>query len=246
MENVLDRLEVAVAGRAVPVALPAWCQPVVPSAEEFIEVRSRGASSSWAGFIQYVDATGAPSARRIICRSISGYGQPETVTAFCYERHAHRTFRIDRIQELVCLETGEVLDPMQHFNQLWMHGALKVSDKTLTDIGRILVFMARCDGEFHPLEVESIGSAIERYIIRFGGDDKTFETACKNIGKIAPDSTDFMKSLQRMREHPEARSLSRLLLDCVANVTAADGVIDSKEIEWASTVSDSLKIMATC
>ncbi|PTR08903.1 MULTISPECIES: TerB family tellurite resistance protein [unclassified Novosphingobium] len=245
MDEVLAQVKEATAGRAVPLGLPSWCQPIVLGTEDFIEVQRRGASSSWAGFIQYTDAAGEPSARRIICRSISGYGRPETVTAFCYERRAHRTFRIDRIQELVCLETGEVLDPGQHFNQLWLHGALKVSDKTLTDIGRILVFMARCDGQFHPLESDSIATAMERYIVRFGGDDRTFETACKNINKIAPDSFDFVKALERMRDHPEARSLSRLLLDCVANVTAADGVIDAKEVEWASVVSETLKVMAT-
>jgi len=82
MVDVLDRVSEPVAGRSVPVGLPAWCQPVVPAAEDFIDVQRRGASSSWAGVIQYTDAQGEQSARRIICRSISGYGRPEMVTAF--------------------------------------------------------------------------------------------------------------------------------------------------------------------
>ncbi|WP_292959671.1 TerB family tellurite resistance protein [Novosphingobium sp. UBA1939] len=231
-------------GKAVPVPLPSWCNPKIAEIEELIEVKQRDASSSWAGYIRYTDAQGEMSERRIVCRSIEGYGKAETVNAWCCERKASRSFRIDRMAELVCLETGEVLDPIQHFEQLRLHGALKVKDKSLNDFGRILVFMARCDGEVHPLEAESVDEALERYILRFGGDDRMLASAQANIGKIAPDGDDFVASLDRIQHHPEARSLSRLLLDCVSNVASADGELHPSEVEWAGLVSDTLKVMA--
>lgn len=224
--------------------MPEWCKPKLPDLEEMIEVRARDASSSWAGYIRYQDAKGEASARRIICRRIEGYGKAETIAAYCCERKAPRQFRIDRIEELVCLDTGEVLDPMQHFEALRLHGALTVVDKSLNDFARSLVFMARCDGHVHPLEVESVERAIERYIVRFGGDDRMYEQAVRNAGRIAPDGEDLVTSLKRLGQHPQARELGRLMLSSVAEVTAADGELHADEIEWAGLVQDVLKGMA--
>lgn len=244
MASLFARLAAAVSSKSVPVPMPEWCAPKLVDVEELVEVRARDASSSWAGFIHYTDSGGVETARRVVCRSIAGFGAPETITAFCCERKAARTFRIDRIRELVDLETGEVLDPASHFNALWQHGALKITDKSLTDFARVLVFMARCDGSIHPMEVESIETALERYIIRFGGDDRMFEAAVRNAGKIAPDGDDFVNSLERLGRHSEAAKLSRLLLESVSNVTLADGHYAAQEIEWVEVVTDTLKSMA--
>lgn len=244
-EPAIERVAKAVAGKSVPVPMPEWCKPKSAEIEELIELRGRGKSSGWAGFMHYTDASGDTSSRRIVCRSISGNGRPETVTAYCCERKAHRTFRIDRIDELICIETGEVLDPATHFAELWSKGALKVADKTLTDFSRVLVFMARCDGEFHPLELKEVEAALWRYGAEFGLDDKTIKTAVRGVGKIAPDSEDFVDSLKRISHHRNARLLSRLLLDSVDRVAAADGRIDRQEAEWATVVGDALKVMQT-
>jgi hypothetical protein len=244
MSGLLNRLSEAVAGRAVPVPLPEWCHPKVDEVEELASMRDRDASSSWAGFMHYTDASGNQTARRIICRRIEGYGRAETITAFCCERKATRSFRIDRILELISLDTGEFLNPAQHFEQLRLHGALAIVDKSLNDFAKAMVFMARCDGTFHPLEAESVDEAIERYIIRFGGDDRLFEQAQRNAGRIAPDGEDFVNSLERLGHHPEARQLGRLMSDCLSNITLADGKLHSSEVEWATLASDVLRQMA--
>ncbi len=226
--SFLVRLAEAVRGKSVPVPMPEWAKITIPAeVEEIIEAKARDASSSWAGYVRYVDAKGDLSERRIVCRAISGYGRAETVSGWCCERRAPRAFRIDRMQELVCLETGEVLEPYPHFEQMRLMGALKVTDKALSDFGRVLAFMARCDGEVHPLEAESVETGLERYVIRFGGDDKTLETAARNI-----------------EQHPDARQIGRLMLDCVSNVTNADGKIHPREIEWIELVQVALKSMA--
>lgn len=244
--SFLERLSDAVRGKAVPVPMPDWARiTLTEEVDEIIEAKARDQSSSWAGYIRYVDTKGDLSERRIVCRSIEGYGRAETVLGWCCERRAPRRFRVDRMQELVCLETGEVLDPFGHFEQLRLFGALKVTDKSLADFGRVLAFMARCDGEVHPLESESIGGALERYVVRFGGDDRMLETAVTGLHQIAPDGDDFTASLGRLEQHPEARQLGRLLLDCVGKVIDADGRLHSREIEWVEVVEETLQAMAT-
>lgn len=243
--SFLERLADVVRGKAVPVPMPDWARiTLAEEVEEIIEAKARDQSSSWAGYIRYVDTKGDVSERRIVCRAIEGYGRAETVQGWCCERRAPRRFRIDRMQELVCLETGEVLDPLGHFEQLRMFGALKVTDKSMADFGRVLAFMARCDGEVHPMESQSIETALERYVVRFGGDDRMLETAVTNVRKITPDGDDFIASLGRLEQHPDARQLGRLLLDCVAKVTDADGRLHAREIEWIEVVQETLKAMA--
>lgn len=243
--SFLLRLAESVRGKSVPVRMPDWATITLPAeVDQIIEAQARDASSSWAGYMRYIDAKGQLSARRIVCRAIAGYGRAETVSGWCCERRAPRTFKIENMQELVCLETGEVLEPFPHFEQMRLMGALKVNDKALSDFGRVLAFMARCDGDLHPMEAESIETGLERYVMRFGGDDRTLETAAVNIRKIAPDADDFVSSLGRLESHPDARQIGRLMLDCVSNVANADGRLHPREIEWVELVQETLKAMA--
>lgn len=234
MSELLVRLSGAVFALAVEPPKPAWAIANIPGREEAIVVAKRDPSSSWAGFMRYVDTQGEVSDRRIVCRAIEGYGRAETIAAYCCERKASRRFRIDRIEELICLESGEVIDPVPHFEMMRLHGALKVLDKSLSDIGRILVFMAKCDGAVHPLEIDAVHEGMGKYVLRYGGDDEDLARALKNIGKIAPDGEDLVKSLDRVGRHPERKQVSRLLLDCIGKVTMADGHVHADELEWGA------------
>lgn len=240
MVGLLSDLARAVENIAVEPPKPDWAVANIPGAEEAITVSQRDASSAWAGFMRYADTNGVLSERRIVCRSIEGYGAAETISAYCCERKASRRFRIDRIQELVCLETGEVIDPVPHFELMRLHGALKVVDKSLSDLGRILVFMARCDGSVHPLEAAAVEEGMARYVLRFGGDDRVLETALKNVGKIAPDGEDLVAALSRISRHPEAQSVARLVLDCMGKVSMADGKLHPDELEWTDIATQYL------
>lgn len=234
MSELLTRLAGVVAGRAVEPPRPIWAVANIPGADEAIQVSRRDPSSSWAGYMRYVDTHGEVSERRFVCRSIEGYGCAETIAAYCCERQGNRRFRIDRIEELMCLVTGEIIDPVPHFEQLRLHGAVKVLDKTLSDLGRILVFMSRCDGEVHPLEVAAVHEGMGKYVLRYGGSDADLARALKNICKIAPDGDDLVTSLERVGRHPESKQISRLILDCIGKVTMADGEIHADELEWGA------------
>lgn len=243
MTEIAD-IVAAVHGLSVEPPRPEWATARTPEVEETISLVQRDGASSWAGFIRYVDSGGEVSERRIVCRGIHGYGRAEQVAAICCEKRAHRSFRIDRIQELICLETGEVLDPAMHFEQLRLHGALKVTDKALTDFGRVLVFMAKCDGAVHPLEIEAVHDALGRYVLRIGGDDRTLEAAVKNVGKIAPDGDDLVEALQRLSRHQDARQVARLVLDGIGSISMADGHLDAAELAWSDVVETYLRKVA--
>lgn len=244
MSILLEKLAAATAGKAVPVPLPEWCKPKVDEIDEFITMRDRDVSSGWAGFIHYTDARGNQTARRIISRRIEGYGKAETIVAYCCERKMVRRFRVDQINELICLETGEFLEAIPHFEQLRMYGAMTMVDKSLNDFASALVFMAKCDGSVHPLEAESINDAIGTYLRRFGGDDKMFIQAQRNAGRIAPDGLDFVNAIERIERHAHSREMAGLMLDSLSTVARADGVLHAEEVEWIGLMEQALQEMA--
>lgn len=243
MSILLQKLTAAIADKSVPVPFPDWCKPNIEDVDELVTIRSRDESSGWAGYMHYTDARGKPSSRRIICRRIEGYGKAETIVAYCCERKMVRRFRVDQINELICLETGEFLEPIPHFEQMRMYGAMTMVDKSLNDFASALVFMAKCDGSVHPLEVESINDAIGTYLRRFGGDEKMFIQAQRNAGRIAPDGLDFVNAIERIERHADSQQMARLMLNALSSVVQADGILHANEVEWIGLVEEALQSM---
>lgn len=244
---MFGRLERAVVGLAVKPPLPDGRQADVGGddvkAHENIVIRDF--SSGFSAFIAYTNADGIASSRRIACKRIDGDGRPETVRAYCFERREVRAFRIDRISEMVCCETGEFLNPGEIFREIWKHGPMSLSDKTLTRLSQIMVFMARCDGENHPLEEEAIDDILCRYALRFDLNDQHLETARRKVrASQAPDDRDFIKGLTAIASHPRAAQLARLVADGLSGVAAADGRQHEREFHWGVEAQDILKAIA--
>ena len=60
----------------------------------------------------YTDGRGADTERQLVCKSVYRSGDRVYMDAVCADRRALRTFRVDRILELYCGQTGEDLgDP---------------------------------------------------------------------------------------------------------------------------------------
>ncbi len=57
----------------------------------------------------YKDANGKKSHRDIIFRGLENKNERQYLTAICMKKRAFRTFRVDRIQSLHSLDTGEIL-----------------------------------------------------------------------------------------------------------------------------------------
>lgn len=202
-------------------------------------------AAAWSAFISYTDAKGETSARTITIRRIySEFDQPTTIMAYCHLREDIRSFSIANISEMVCVDTGEVLDPLENCLALHRCGALKIEDRVLTRLMRLMTFMARCDGNFHALERETLDDVLGRYFRFFGGDDAAYACAIAEAPRLAPTSAEFMKDLRWLTRAPRRAQLARFTLDCTAEMIAADGRQTEEEIAWGLEVSDALKRMA--
>lgn len=226
--------------RVVP-NLPVSRWPVLPAFDPPALEAPRDDASSWTAYLSYVDAYGVASERRFTCRAIIGFEGATHVTGFCHERMALRTFRVDRIRELACAETGEMFDPVRHFDDLRSMGALRCEDKVLTDVARIMVFLARCDGEYHPLEADGIAEHINRYCVRFNATAVMADDVIAECRRLAPDSADMSKAIRKIAKSPGGARVARFVLDAGAAVIDADGHHAAEETLWAAELSTTLK-----
>jgi len=202
------------------------------------------ASSSWSAFISYADANGEISQRMISLRTITmQYDRPETINAFCHMRKAHRSFRVDRITEFACAETGELLDPTEYLLDLHRRGALRVDDKNLARLITILTFMGRCDGDFALSEQVAMQEAVERYQRYFGStDDASIERALRESKRLAPSSGDLVRSIGGIIHGSEGPQLARFVWDSCVQIIDADGIQHEDELRWAIEVREALHI----
>lgn len=241
MGDDLTNLAVVLGDRMVTPGLPPGQTADVHKRERSTRRVKRDDSASWTGFLRYVDGEGRPSARRFTFRSLTWNGGVTHVLGYCHERRAARTLFVDSITELMCVETGEFLDPRAHIEQLRVSGALGVGDADLDDLGRMLTFLARCDGEFHALEQDALVDAVERYCMRCDGSDAMIEASIKGCGRLAPDSKDMVRAIGRLGRSSNGRSVARLALDAGAAIIDADGRHAPEEVAWAVEMSAALK-----
>lgn len=59
--------------------------------------------------ITYEDSQGSVSNRTVIYKSLSKKGSAQYMKAYCTDRRAIRTFRVERISSMISAQTGEVL-----------------------------------------------------------------------------------------------------------------------------------------
>ena len=234
-------LEVSLGDRRVTPISPAGRTVATGDAEAAGRTVERDHAASWTTFLSYVDEKGEPSARRFTCHAITGFEGATHVTGYCHERRAPRTFRVDRIRELACAETGEVFDAATHFELLRELGALRCEDKVMAHVARVMVFLARCDGEYHPLERTMLEDQLHRYCVRFNGTECMAEDVLTEVGRLAPDAVDMSKAMRALARSPGGARVARFVLDAGAAMIDADGRHAPPETRWAIEMSDVLK-----
>lgn len=191
-------------------------------------------------YIEYEDANGRRSERRITCRTLAERPAGRTLVAWCHERNAPREFRIDRIAEVVDVVTGELLDANDVFGR-YVANQSHLDRPDLDRIVRILVFLARCDGRDHPSEWVAVEDAIAAYCIRYDGDDDLCSATLHTARRLAPTGLDFVAALRWFIRRPDGPKLARLVLDHSRRLIDADGVLRPEEIRWGVEVENVLK-----
>lgn len=229
----------------VTPAMPAGHSAVIPEDDEPSQaLDARDHSSGFTTFIKYENGKGERSQRLIVCKSIVVAKSGLSLGAVCLETSAYKHFRADRILEMVDAVSGELFDAGELIASLHMRGALRTIDHVLNDVARVLVFMARCDGDYHPLEEAALFDAFESYVHRFGGNERLVEEAYTNSSALAPDGADISRALRNFAENPNGRSLARFILDRSNLVMDADGYQHPEEFAWAVDLNGRLAKLA--
>ncbi len=198
--------------------------------------------------IEYQNSKGEVSQRVVTCRNLQLRASKQYIQAFCHHRNGLRTFRLDRIAEIFDPITGESLSPVQTFfaqfspdrvTKSGLSWNLSVSRRAdLLGMLNALVFLARCDREFHPFETQSLEQAVTKFWLEF---DLTAECEIDDIiayaERLAPDGETFWIAMHRFREEP---ILGRVFRRAAHHLIAADGVVRPEESYWSIEIDDFL------
>jgi uncharacterized tellurite resistance protein B-like protein len=198
--------------------------------------------------LEYAASNGAISQRLISCRKLSDRAGVLYLSAFCHERQALRSFRVDRILTVFDPATGEDLGagPVHFLNfradetaKSRLHWGLSPRRRAdLIALLTILIFIARCDERYHPLERDSLEAILARFWIRLElPGDPDFEDIITYADRLSPDGEAFWLSVHRVKETPQ---LIPLLRQAMREVVEADGILNPSEFYWVREVEEAL------
>ncbi len=246
--EVLEVLGQSIGERRVVPPIPAGSHVEVdPSADEQDE-RAEGAPEAVGEpltlslFIRYRNAAGEQSQRRITVRHVTG-NPPTNLLAFCHERRAARSFRIDRISEIIDPETGEVIDTPALLVMLSSKGIAAI-DPLARRMVNILVFMAGCDGRICPREWEAIDSMTASWCLRFGGGDAHCNELSRLARHSAPDADDLLIGLRSFAAQADRDRYGPWLQRAIDAVVSADERHAEEEFDWLIRVQDLLRLIS--
>lgn len=252
LESILDYIK----GRRVVPATPPTFKPSLPDfdddpLDEEEDYEPDLESVAGVGcIIEYLDSKGRASVRRITCRKISSSRGVDYVQAYCHERESLRTFRIDRVTEVVCGSTGEVFATATAFFSRY-----SVANDGGSAIGfglgvqlaadfraglNVLAFLGRADGRFTAEEKEAAEGFCRSFAMRYAPPDFEFEGAARCAANLAPDAETFYVSLSRLKREGAPEGLSRLVVNWAAQLIAADGIQAPEEFYFGSKVQEYL------
>ncbi|NLD39106.1 MAG: hypothetical protein GX654_19780 [Desulfatiglans sp.] len=113
--------------------------------------------------MKYIDAQGTVTNRQVEVNKIfRSDDHSRYFSGFCFLRENHRTFREDRIEEIIELDTGEI-HPKPHtfFDRYGIFNSIKMEE--LQIIIHILSYLARADRKFLDDEKQIISNIISQY-----------------------------------------------------------------------------------
>ena len=185
----------------------------------------------------YCDANGDESRRRIKISHVDYVGDTFYVGAYCFERQAYRTFRVDRMMELVNMRTGEIHDSaMDWCRGLIATGSAEEMMRMCIHDLNILGLLARCDGHLHEQEVAFM---VEHVLDVLGYPPKAnVEAMSKVADAIYPDENRLEKSLLIARR--ASAESKRRLLKSARRIVDADEILAEAEFDVARQIEQAL------
>ncbi len=228
-----------------------WKRDLPPSALNPVDANKDGIPDAIAGVciaIDYMDASGASSSRRVIVNKVFHEGGNLYVDGFCLLRQEQRTFRADRIERLwVPPIWREVSDPVGFLmiylptpapdrSDRWqslseetqrymrLYEVRKAANHGL----RVLAFVARCDGSIADAERSVVCEYVRNAAVLVG--EELNNADCKDIAldieTLFPTKRQVANSLDAIRLYHEQ---SDIFLRSLKLLVRADGDIVERE-----------------
>lgn len=194
------------------------------------------------GFACVIEYSSEP--RLITCRRYDKKGALSYVGAICHSAGGYRQFRTDRIDAVIDPASGEVLGAGSFFDRFepksdktavddW--GLTRSRKSTLNAGLNVLAFIARCDGYWHPLEHEPIENFITSMWMRKEWEgDPPIDRIIAHAQRLAPSAVEALSAL---KYYARSDTSTRILLNSVTALIAADGLISSEENMWAVEIA---------
>lgn len=190
--------------------------------------------------IEYIDAKGEASRRRVTVRGIAEAQNGTLLRCYCHERQAPRSFRLDRVQSAIDLASGEVFDSVTEW--LASQGISTIARAEATDPLRaaepgmiVLSFLAHCDGDYDPREHAVIRRYVEAAAPGHGLRSDYLE---RRVRALYPDEEMFEDACELV----EAQGMAAFtqLAEYAADLVAADGEVTEDEAFWIKALHDEL------
>lgn len=142
-----------------------------------------------------------------------------------------------------CTETGEIFDVSELIIILRKRG-MSAGDPRLGKVLTPLVFLMRCDGVQRG-EMEALEQAVTSFAMRFDGGDATVEEGLRLAHTLAPDETDFRRSLSWLKRRGDGPQLAKFLQREGCRVLDADGMHSPEEASYGILLDEVLRPIAT-
>ncbi len=195
-------------------------------------------------FLSYKDEDGKISNRRVsICRVSNSKGGNVILSCYCYEAKEPRTFRLDRIIEVVDPETGEIISDhheiLEKFALIARHRlddpeyattrALRENRHALN----VLVFLGRCDGRLHFSEIDVIFHYLMDVCFEYQIDD---EKVRRHINRIYPSVDVYLNSVRKVWDQGKDRYSKVVRYAC--EMIDADEIVNDDEFKFIQDLKE--------
>lgn len=198
--------------------------------------------------IDYLDATGATSSRRVLISKVYREASYIYVYGFCLLRQEQRTFRADRIQVLRLPPQWRAVSNPVSFLMTYLPGAKEDTngemgsliedakrDARLYDVRkaanhglRVLAFVARSDGSIADAERSVVCDFVRGAAALVGEelDRDDCEDVASDIETLFPTKRQVANSLDAIRLY---REQSDIFLESLKKLVRADGIVNARE-----------------
>lgn len=223
-----SRLETLAAERALAAAARFGRSFIDGADDDDGDIEQAELTHPLAVHIAYSSASGELSARVVTVRSVWRKDGLTYMRGRCHVRRQDRTFRLDRVEELICVATGEVPDDPEEWLIACCTAPSLRPDPTAAAIHaksdelQVLAYIARVD-ELDPAEVQ--------VMVDFVAADAPLadrSEVAHYIRKLTPTYYDLTDLLRRMRAGDKDRWHE--LRACALRLMKADGDVTPDEV----------------